>query len=174
MLMRVVPYGELWDRMHIEDDQGNWSSGLPDDHAKFYAMSIADTLNYIHSRGIIYRDLKPENVLIDIDGYPVIVDFGFAKFCREKTYTFVGTPNYVAPEIITNAGHNRCVDFWAFGVTVYEMVTGENPFFFEGMDFVSLYHSICHEKYFPLPENQNDEFYDLIDNLLKKDPVERL
>jgi len=174
MLMRLVPCGELWDRMHVEDDQGNWSSGLPNDHAKFYAMSIADTLSFIHSRGIIYRDLKPENVLIDIDGYPVIVDFGFAKFCPDKTYTFVGTPNYVAPEIITNAGHNRCVDFWALGVTVYEMVTGENPFFFEGMDQVSLYHTICHEKYFALPEDESEEFVDFVDSLLKKDPIERL
>jgi len=173
MLMRLVPYGELWDRMHTEDDQGNWSSGLPVDHAKFYAISVADTLNYIHSRGIIYRDLKPENILIDVDGYPVLVDFGFTKFCPDKTYTFVGTPNYVAPEIITNAGHNRCVDFWALGVTIYEMVTGENPFFFEGMDPVSLYHSICYEKYFPL-KDQSEDFVDLIDNLLKKDPVERL
>jgi serine/threonine protein kinase/CRP-like cAMP-binding protein len=173
MLMRVVPYGELWDRMHTEDDQGNWSSGLPVDHAKFYAISVADTLNYIHSRGIIYRDLKPENILIDVDGYPVLVDFGFTKFCPDKTYTFVGTPNYVAPEIITNAGHNRCVDFWALGVTIYEMVTGENPFFFEGMDPVSLYHSICYEKYFPL-KDQSKEFVDLVDNLLQKDPVERL
>lgn len=174
MLMRLVPCGELWDRMHIEDDQGIWSSGLPNDHAKFYAMSIADTLSFIHSRGVIYRDLKPENVLIDIDGYPVIVDFGFAKFCPDKTYTFVGTPNYVAPEIITNAGHNRCVDFWALGVTVYEMVTGENPFYFEGMDHVSLYHTICHEKYFGLPEDESEEFVDFVDSLLKKDPVERL
>ena len=173
MLMRLVPYGELWDRMHREDSEGNWTSGLPDDHAKFYAMSIADTLTFIHSRGIIYRDLKPENVLIDVDGYPVIVDFGFAKFCSDKTYTFVGTPNYVAPEIITNAGHNKCVDFWAFGVTVYEMVTGENPFFFDGMDSVSLYHSICHEKYFSLSD-KSEEFVDFVDRLLKKDPVQRL
>lgn len=172
MLMRLVPYGELWDRMHIEDDKGSWSSGLPEDHAKFYAMSIADTLNFIHSRGVIYRDLKPENVLIDVDGYPVIVDFGFAKFCSDKTYTFVGTPNYVAPEIITNAGHNRSVDFWAFGVTVYEMVTGENPFFFEGMDSVSLYHTICHDKHFSL-SGESEEFVDLIDKLLKKNPIER-
>jgi len=173
MLLRLVPYGELWDRMHVEDDQGNWTSGVPEDHAKFYALSIADTLNYIHSKGIIYRDLKPENVLIDEDGYPVFIDFGFAKFCPDKTFTFVGTPNYVAPEIITNAGHNRCVDYWAFGVTVYEMVTGENPFFFEGVDQVSLYHSICHEKYFPL-KNQSEVFVDFIDKILNKDPVERL
>ena len=174
MLMRVIPYGELWDRMHREDHQGNWSSGLPDDHAKFYAISIADTLNFIHSRGIIYRDLKPENVLVDVDGYPVIVDFGCSKFCPDKSYTFVGTPNYVAPEMITNAGHNKGVDIWAFGVMVYEMVAGENPFFFEGMDQISLYHSICHEKHFPLSEDKNKECIDFVGKLLKKNPIERL
>jgi len=174
MLMRLVPYGELWDRMHIEDDEGNWTSGVPEDHAKFYAKSIADTLNFIHSRGIVYRDLKPENVLIDADGYPVIVDFGCSKFCPDKTYTFVGTPNYVAPEMITNAGHNRGVDIWAFGVMVYEMVTGENPFFFEGVDQISLYHSICHEDYFPIPKEQSEVSVDFIDRILQKDPLERL
>jgi serine/threonine protein kinase/CRP-like cAMP-binding protein len=174
MLMELVPYGELWERIHVEDERGNWSSGLHEDHAKFYAMSIADTLNFMHSKGIIYRDLKPENVLIDADGYPVIADFGFAKFCPDKTYTFVGTPKYVAPEIITNAGQNRCVDFWAFGVTVYEMVTGENPFFFEGMDQISLFDTICREKYYPLPEDRNEQLVDFIDKLLKKDPNKRL
>uniref|UniRef100_A0A7S0Y8D0 Protein kinase domain-containing protein n=1 Tax=Pseudo-nitzschia delicatissima TaxID=44447 RepID=A0A7S0Y8D0_9STRA len=174
MLMRLIPYGELWDRMHIEDDEGNWTSGVPEDHAKFYTVSIADTLSFIHSRGIVYRDLKPENVLIDVDGYPVIVDFGCSKFCPDKTYTFVGTPNYVAPEMITNAGHNRGVDIWALGVVVYEMVTGENPFFFEGVDQISLYHSICHEDFFPIPEDQSRESVDFIDRLLKKDPLERL
>lgn len=174
MLMRLIPHGELWSRIHIEDDEGNWSSGLVADHAKFYAMSIADTLNFMHSRGIIYRDLKPENVLIDKEGYPVLVDFGFAKFCPDKTYTFVGTPNYVAPEVITNAGHNRGVDFWAYGVTVYEMVTGENPFFYEGLDQVSLYDTICREEHFPLPEDEDKGLVDFIDKLLKKDPIERL
>lgn len=174
MLMRLVPYGELWDRLHIEDEDGNWTSGLTEDAAKFYSISIADTLNFIHSKGIIYRDLKPENVLIDADGYPVIADFGCSKFCPDKAYTFVGTPNYVAPEMITNAGHNRGVDIWAFGVILYEMVSGEHPFFFEGVDQVSLYHSICHEDYFPLPEEQNKHCVDLVDNLLKKDPIERL
>eukprot|EP00536_Pseudo-nitzschia_multiseries_P010125 jgi/Psemu1/258734/estExt_Genewise1Plus.C_2990016 len=174
MLMRLVPHGELWDRIHVEDDQGNWLSGLPEDHAKFYAMSIADTLNFMHSRSIIYRDLKPENVLIDADGYPVIVDFGFAKFCPDKTYTFVGTPKYVAPEIITNAGHNRSADYWAFGVTVYEMITGENPFFFEDMDTISLFDTICREKYFPLPEDKDEQLVDFVDKLLQKDPTQRL
>ena len=174
MLMRLVPCGELWDRIHKEDELGNWKSGLPEDHAKFYTMVVADTLDFMHCRGIIYRDLKPENVLIDADGYPVIVDFGFAKFCPDKTYTFVGTANYVAPEIITNAGHNRCVDFWALGVTVYEMITGQNPFFCEGMDMITLYNTICREKHFPLPVDRNNLLVDFIDKLLEKDPIKRL
>jgi protein kinase A len=174
MLMRLVPCGELWDRIHIEDDQGNWKSGLPEDHAKFYTMVVADTLDFMHCRGIIYRDLKPENILIDADGYPVIVDFGFAKFCPDKTYTFVGTANYVAPEIITNAGHNKCVDFWALGVTVYEMITGGNPFCCEGMDMITLYDTICREKHFPLPVDSNNVLVDFIDKLLEKDPIKRL
>ena len=174
MLMRLVPYGELWDRLHIEDEDGNWTSGLSEDAAKFYSISIADTLNFIHSKGIIYRDLKPENVLIDVDGYPVIADFGCSKFCPNKAYTFVGTPNYVAPEMITNAGHNRGVDIWAFGVIVYEMVSGEHPFFFEGVDQISLYHSICHEEHFPLSQDFDKDCIDLVDSLLKKDPIERL
>ena len=98
--------------------------------------------------------------MIDADGYPVLVDFGFAKHCPDKTYTFVGTPNYVCPEIITNAGHNRSVDFWALGITVYEALTGENPFFFDGMDQGSLYHAICEEKYYPLPESSTKHLVD--------------
>jgi len=174
MLLRLLPYGELWDRIHVEDEQGNWNSGLPEDHAKFYAMSIADTLDFIHSRKIVYRDLKPENVLIDGDGYPVIVDLGFTKYCPDKTHTFVGTPNYVAPEIITNAGHNRSVDLWALGVTIYEMITGENPFFYDGMDQTTLYHTICCAKYYPLSEDKGEDLKDFMDKILKKDPVKRL
>jgi serine/threonine protein kinase len=112
--------------------------------------------------------------MIDADGYPVLVDFGCSKYCLDKTYTFVGTPNYVAPEIITNAGHNRCVDYWALGVTVYEMMTGENPFFFDGMDPVSLYHAICDEKHYPLPEGTSPQLVDFMDHLLEKDPAHRL
>lgn len=111
--------------------------------------------------------------MIDADGYPVLVDFGCSKHCPDKTFTFVGTPNYVAPEIITNAGHNRCVDYWALGITVYEMLTGENPFFFDGMDPVTLYHAICNEKYYPL-SGHSAELVDLMDRLLEKNPAQRL
>ncbi|KAL3924604.1 MAG: hypothetical protein SGILL_000946 [Bacillariaceae sp.] len=174
ILMDLIPGGELWDFIHREDDQGNWKSGIAEEHAKFVTMVVADSLDFIHSKGIVFRDLKPENIMIDADGYPVLVDFGFSKICPDKTYTFVGTPNYVCPEIITNAGHNRSADFWALGVTVYETMTGENPFFFDGMDQASLYLAICEENFYPLPEGTSDTLRDFVERLLKKKSTERL
>jgi serine/threonine protein kinase len=177
MLLRLIPGGELLGRIYQETPSGDLTSGLPEDHARFYGFVIADTLAFVHSKQYVFRDLKPENVLIDADGYPVIVDFGFAKHVPEgKTYTFCGTPNYVAPEIILNSGHNQSVDHWALGITLYEMVTGENPFFFEGMDNITLYDTICREDPYPLKPEQgrSKEFVDLIDRLLEKDPAKRL
>ena len=71
--------GELFDVIHQEGEDGVWTSGIPEDHAKFYAMVVADTLDYIHRKHFVFRDLKPENILIDEDGYPVICDFGFGR-----------------------------------------------------------------------------------------------
>ena len=82
ILMGAVYGGELFDVIHTENSDGTWSSGLPESDAKFYAMVITDTLDYIHRKQFIYRDLKPENVLIDEDGYPIICDFGFGK-CQD-------------------------------------------------------------------------------------------
>jgi CRP-like cAMP-binding protein len=115
MLMNLCEGGELWDVVHREQPDGSWTSGLGEDHAKFYAFLLADTLAFIHSKKYIYRDMKAENVLIDSDGYPILCDFGFAKYCPDKLYTACGTPNYVAPEIITSEGHNEAVDWWALG-----------------------------------------------------------
>ncbi len=86
-------------------------------------------LELLHSKNIIYRDLRPENLLIDHKGFLRLVDFGFAKICEGKTYTVCGTPEYMAPEIILNKGHGKGADWWSFGCLLYELLVGITPFF---------------------------------------------
>ncbi|CAJ1931536.1 unnamed protein product [Cylindrotheca closterium] len=173
MLMTVVKGGELWNVVHKEQDDGEWLSGISEEDTKFYSLIIADTLAYMHYKNILFRDLKPENILIDRDGYPNIIDFGFAKFCKDKTYTFCGTPNYVAPEIVLSQGHGAGVDHWALGVTIYEMIAGENPFYYEGVDTGTLFQMIAKEEPYPC-EKASADAMDLINGLLEKDPTQRL
>lgn len=108
-----------------------------EEHTKFYAAHIITIFEYLHSKNIIYRDLKPENVLINTNGYLKLTDFGFAKLIEGKTYTLCGTPEYLAPEIILNkgkilreiiTGHGKPVDWWTLGILVYEMLVGIDPF----------------------------------------------
>lgn len=175
MLLGLVPGGELWELIYREDDDGNWSSGLAEPKARFYALVIADTLSWLHSEKYLYRDLKPENVMIDADGYPVLVDFGFAKRNEDDlTFTFCGTPNYVAPEIVQNLGHNAGADHWALGVLIYEMLSGEHPFFAEGMHQMQVFEAICQDTHYPLQTDVSEAAKSLIDGLLEKDSTQRL
>lgn len=82
----------------------------------------------MHGMNIVYRDLKPENLLVSVDGYLKLTDFGFAKVVVNRTYTLCGTPEYIAPEILLNKGHGKPVDYWALGILIYEMNHGIDPF----------------------------------------------
>ena len=99
---------------------------LDENSAKFMTACVVEAFDYLHVRGIVYRDLKPENLLLDAKGYVKLVDFGFAKKVNppEKTWTFAGTPEYLAPEIILNKGHDRAVDYWSLGIFVHELMVG--------------------------------------------------
>lgn len=123
MLLEFVQGGELFTVLHTP--QGD---GVPEASAKFYAAGVILALAYLHSKEIAYRDMKPENCLVDRDGYPKLVDFGFAKVIQGKSYTLCGTPEYLAPELVLGKGHNKAVDYWAFGILLYEMVAGHSPF----------------------------------------------
>ncbi|GMH56910.1 hypothetical protein TrLO_g11298 [Triparma laevis f. longispina] len=169
MLISLLQGGELFSVLHTKT-----YDGVPPDHASFYSHIIAIAMNHLHEHKICYRDLKPENVMIDKHGYCVVVDLGFAKVVDGKTYTLCGTPEYLAPEIILSKGHDGAVDWWAYGVLVYEMIYGYSPFYSDGVDQVTLFKRIVHVKY-DFPEGRGTpESTDLISKLLVKRPLHRL
>nr|CAD7206535.1 unnamed protein product [Timema douglasi] len=137
---------------------------------------VVEALVFLHDRGFIYRDLKPENLLIDSTGYIKMTDFGFAKRIGTsgKTWTFAGTPEYVAPEIILNRGHDRSVDYWALGVLTYELLSGSPPF--RGTDHLKTYGLILKgiESVKGFPKEITREAKGLIRKLCRVVPTERL
>lgn len=123
---------------------------INENDAKFYAACITIILEHLHERDIIYRDLKPENVMIDEDGYPKLIDFGVAKISQTRTFTVVGTPHYMAPEIIIGKGYGIGVDYWSLGVMIYEFICGDIPFGADEKDPFDVYKKILdHNLEFP-------------------------
>merc|ERR1711934_143757 len=131
MALEIVYGGELWSLMYQSQALNRTAlGGFQENHARMYACNVLGGFEHIHATGYAYRDLKPENLLIDKDGYVKIVDFGFAiKMAPgQKTQTLCGTPEYLSPELVLSKGHDRGVDFWAFGILIYEMLCGGTPF----------------------------------------------
>ncbi|EPQ13763.1 cGMP-dependent protein kinase 1 [Myotis brandtii] len=168
MLMEACLGGELWT---ILRDRGSFE----DSTTRFYTACVVEAFAYLHSKGIIYRDLKPENLILDHRGYAKLVDFGFAKKIGfgKKTWTFCGTPEYVAPEIILNKGHDISADYWSLGILMYELLTGSPPF--SGPDPMKTYNIILRGiDMIEFPKKIAKNAANLIKKLCRDNPSERL
>jgi len=139
--------------------------------SKFFAACVIDAFEYMHSFHIIYRDLKPENLVMHEDGYIKVTDFGFAKYVPNKTYTLCGTPDYLAPEIVTGQGHGKGVDWWALGVLIYEMIASFPPFYDD--EPMMTYRKIISCK-FKFPKYMSTHSKNLVTRLLKVRVTKRL
>lgn len=150
--------------------------GFTEYQTKFYSGQIILAFQYLHSLDIVYRDLKPENVLLECDGYIKIIDFGFAKrLDNGMTTSFVGTPEYMAPEMLIRTkrleGYGCSVDWWTLGIFIYESASGEAPF--AGSSLLQLFDSVVRKKY-KMPSHFGDALTDLIDNILQVDLALRI
>ncbi|XP_053307586.1 protein kinase C zeta type isoform X2 [Spea bombifrons] len=154
---------------------------LPEEHARFYAAEICIALNFLHERGIIYRDLKLDNVLLDAEGHIKLTDYGMCKEGLgpgDTTSTFCGTPNYIAPEILRGEEYGFSVDWWALGVLMFEMMAGRSPFDIitdnPDMNTEDYLFQVILEKPIRIPRILSVKASNVLKGFLNKDPKDRL
>ena len=158
---------ELWD---VIRDIGL----LNKEQTQFYIASILLAINHLHKKKIIYRDIKPENVMVSVKGYIKIIDFGTVKEIEDRTSTIIGTSHYMAPEISKGEGYSFEVDIWSIAICMYEFFCGKLPFGEEFEDPIDIYRAVCKEE-LSFPNFVHDEkFMALLNKMLKKNPTQRL
>ena len=158
---------ELWD---VIRDIGL----LNKEQTQFYSASILLAINYLHKKKIIYRDVKPENVMVTSRGYIKIIDFGTVKEIKDRTSTVIGTSHYMAPEITKGEGYSFQVDIWSIAICMYEFFCGKLPFGEDLEDPVDIYRAVCREELsFPLFVH-DEKYMALLNKMLKKNPTQRL
>ncbi|KAF2275607.1 serine/threonine-protein kinase YPK2/YKR2 [Westerdykella ornata] len=169
LVLAFVNGGELFH--HLQKEQR-----FDINRARFYTAELLCALECLHGFNVIYRDLKPENILLDYTGHIALCDFGLCKLDmkdEDRTNTFCGTPEYLAPELLTGGGYTKAVDWWTLGVLLYEMLTGLPPFYDEQTN--EMYRKILNEPlHFPGPEIVPVAARDLLTRLLDRDPAKRL
>ncbi|KIX95752.1 cAMP-dependent protein kinase type 2 [Fonsecaea multimorphosa CBS 102226] len=165
MVMDFIEGGELFSLLRK-------SQRFPNPVAKFYAAEVTLALEYLHGQNIIYRDLKPENLLLDRHGHVKITDFGFAKEVPDITWTLCGTPDYLAPEVVASKGYNKSVDWWSLGILIFEMLCGFTPFW-DGGSPVKIYENILKGRV-KYPPYIHADAQDLLVQLITSDLTKRL
>merc|ERR1711957_81398 len=166
-LLEVALGGELYATYNSKGFYGS------DKHAKYYVAGVVFAFEHLHERFVIYRDLKPENVLLNSDGHPKLTDMGLAKFVLGKTFTTCGTPDYFAPEVIATSGQTSAVDWWTLGILLFELMTGKPPFESPQpmQTYVKVMKGIGKVNF---PPKCAGTCADVVKALLKKDPTDRL
>ncbi|CAH2350998.1 spindle assembly checkpoint kinase [[Candida] railenensis] len=164
MIMDYIEGGELFSLLRK-------SQRFPTPVAKFYAAEVFLAIEYLHNLDIIYRDLKPENILLDKNGHIKLTDFGFAKEVVDVTYTLCGTPDYIAPEVVATKPYNKSVDWWSFGILIFEMLTGYTPFY--DPTPMKTYENILNGT-ITYPDYLPPDVLDLLQKLIVKDLSKRL
>lgn len=167
LVLAFINGGELF---HHLQNEGKFDLN----RSRFYTAELLCALECLHEYNVIYRDLKPENILLDYTGHIALCDFGLCKLNmvgQEKTNTFCGTPEYLAPELLLGQGYTKVVDWWTLGVLFYEMLTGLPPFYDENVN--EMYRKILQD---PLrfPDDMDREARSLLTSLLERDPTCRL
>lgn len=204
MLLDFVGGGELWSLIYNDDsplidappvaeaagagadgEGGNAVEefrGMRESAARFYAANVVEALRFLHEAGVAYRDLKPENVLIAPDGYIRMVDFGFSKsipFEKDgkvvpQSHTFLGSPEYLPPEVILHKGHDKAVDLWGLGVLIFELLMGTSPFAHENQNRVFAMACEGAIQHADDLEALSPDAADLVRKLLQPDPARRI
>ncbi|KAA1477804.1 Pkinase-domain-containing protein [Dentipellis sp. KUC8613] len=167
LVMSFVNGGELFYHLQREGKFDEYRS-------RFYAAELLCALEHLHMFNVVYRDLKPENILLDYTGHIALCDFGLCKLNMsetEKTNTFCGTPEYIAPELLESQGYTKTVDWWTLGVLLYEMMTGLPPFYDENVNV--MYRRILSDP-LQFPPDMPAEAQSVIAQLLQRDPTRRL
>uniref|UniRef100_A0A4W5JRJ9 Protein kinase N2b n=1 Tax=Hucho hucho TaxID=62062 RepID=A0A4W5JRJ9_9TELE len=165
-VMEYAAGGDLM--MHIHTDV------FQEPRAVFYAACVVLGLQYLHDHKIVYRDLKLDNLLLDTEGYVKIADFGLCKEgmgYQDRTSTFCGTPEFLAPEVLTETSYTRAVDWWGLGVLIFEMLVGESPF--PGDDEEEVFDSIVNDEV-RYPRFLSTEAISIMRRLLRRNPERRL
>lgn len=169
-VLDYYPGGELF--YHLQK-----TKGFKEKTARIWVAEVALALGHLHQNGYIYRDLKPENIVLGLDGHVCLTDFGLAKSFKgqkDLTYSFVGTPEYLAPEIIKSDGHNKNVDWWSLGILLYELCNGLPPFYSKNAR--DMYQKILSA---PIRFKQNkgpfsQQYQDCVSKLLNRDVKKRM
>ena len=183
MLMELVQGGELWSYIYEKLDliPRTGCGGFTSRTSMFYAGCVISAFEHVHSLGVAYRDLKPENLLLGPTGFVKLIDFGFAKHIpfkkgdvmHAKSFTLCGTPEYLSPELVLSKGHDKSVDYWALGCLVYELMVGRTPF--QDDHQPEIFRKIIHsERCLVFPRGFDSRCADLVRRLLAQNPAFRL